>query len=82
MHPKIVPISKATDTGIPLSASAMGWVAYWRADNGSAKAGAIFKVGGRLFVDVEKFLEWMKSEPRISPPGIRGRRKAAPPAVA
>ncbi len=51
--------------------------------NGATQAGAIVKFGGRMFVDPPRFLEWMATQPRISPPvkrakapAQRGRRSA------
>ena len=71
MQQRIVPIADSEKEGIPLPKNTMRWSAFWREDNGAP----IFKVGGRLYVDVEKFTDWMRTEPRISPAGVRGRRK-------
>jgi hypothetical protein len=72
----LVRLKEAPANGIPFSAKALQWISFWREENGAATAGAIVKVGGRLFVDPPKFIEWMRSNPNISPPGVRRRGQA------
>lgn len=76
MARQLVPIARAHEHGIPQGPKAIGWVAYFRDYNGAEAAGAIVKFGSRLYVDPPKYLDWMATGPRISPPGIRWPRKA------
>jgi hypothetical protein len=79
MKRQFVPLARASEHGIPQGQKALAWVANFRDYNGAEKAGAIVKFGGRLYVDPDKFLDWMATGPRISPPGIRWRVKTAVP---
>ncbi len=72
----LVPIRKLADPVTPFSKAALNWIAFHREFNGAEKAGAIIKVGGRLYGDPVRFIEWMSTGPRISPPGLRDSVKA------
>ena len=74
MSRKLVPLAKGPEHGIPFTRPALGWIAFHREFNGATRAGAIIKVGGRLFVDPDRFIEWMATSPQISPPGARQQR--------
>lgn len=74
MSRKLIPLAAAPAHGVPFTRPALNWIAFHRSFNGAARAGAIVKVGGRLFCDPERFLDWMASEPQISPPGARAQR--------
>jgi hypothetical protein len=54
--------------GIPYTPNMLDWINFHREYNGAAAAGALVKCGGRVYVDPMKFLEWMATNPRISPP--------------
>jgi hypothetical protein len=73
--PSLVRLKDAPAAGIPFTAKALEWLSFWRDDNGAASSGAIVKVGGRLFVDPAQFTKWMRTNPIISPPGIRRQGK-------
>lgn len=68
MNRQLVPLKDGPQTGIPLTLAALEWISFHREFNGAEKAGALVKCGGRLYVDPPRFLEWMASSPRISPP--------------
>ncbi len=68
MPRQFVPLADAPEHGIPGTPLGLGWVAFHRVYNGAEKFGAIVKFGGRLYVDPARFLEWMATQPRISPP--------------
>lgn len=71
MSIQLVPLTKAASPVTPMTKGALQWTAYWREFNGAGKVGAIVKVGGRLYVNPEKFLTWMATGPTISPPGLK-----------
>jgi hypothetical protein len=73
MSRQFLPLADAPHVGIPGSKDALHWIAFHRKYNGAEAAGAIFKFGGRLYVDSEKYLAWMATGPRISPPVVRNR---------
>lgn len=77
MSVQLVPLAKAAQPVTPMSRSSLQWVAFWRDFNGVEKFGAIVKVGGRLYVDPQKFLAWMATGPTISPPGLKKPKVAA-----
>jgi len=79
MSRQLVAIAKAPDHGIPGTAQSLQWVAFHREYNGAEKFGAIIKWGGRLYVDPDKFLAWMATQPRISPPVQRNKSTARKP---
>lgn len=74
MARQLIPLAKLSEHGIPFTRAALNWIAFHRTFNGAARAGAIVKVGGRLFGDPQRFLEWMATGPQISPPGARQQR--------
>jgi hypothetical protein len=74
MPRQFVPIASAPDHGIPCTAQSIQWTAFHREYNGAEKCGAIVKFGGRLYVDPPRFLEWMATGPRISPPVVRNKK--------
>jgi hypothetical protein len=73
MSRQFVTIAQAPEHNIPGTAKSLHWVAFHREYNGAEKAGAIVKFGGRLYIDPTKFLEWMATGPRISPPVQRNK---------
>jgi hypothetical protein len=68
MSRQLIPLPKASEHNIPVSRHGLEWISFHREFNGAAKAGAIVKFGGRIFIDPPRFLEWMATEPRVSPP--------------
>jgi hypothetical protein len=68
MSRQLVPLPKAPEHNIPVSRHGLEWISFHREFNGAAKAGAIVKFGGRIFIDPPRFLDWMATGPRISPP--------------
>jgi hypothetical protein len=83
MARQLVPLRKIDPDkhGIPFSPSKLDWINFYREYNGAAAAGALLKCGGRIYVDPEKFLEWMATNPRISPPVLRSTSTNRPDAV-
>lgn len=77
MSRHLVPLAKLPEVGIPYSKAALSWIAFHREFNGCEKFGALVKVGGRLFADPQRFMDWMATGPQISPPGLRKQTKAA-----
>lgn len=77
MSIQLVQLAKAAAPVTPMTKAALQWVAYWREFNGVEKFGAIVKVGGRLYVNPERFAAWMATGPTISPPGLKKRTAAA-----
>jgi hypothetical protein len=79
MPRQLIPLRKIDPDvhGIPFTPHMLDWISFHREYNGAAKAGALIKCGGRIYVDPPKFLEWMASNPRISPPvaKMKGRLK-------
>jgi hypothetical protein len=84
MSRQLVPLPKAPEHNIPVSRHGLEWISFHRDFNGAAKAGAIVKFGGRIFIDPPRFLEWMATGPRISPPikrvkapigSVRGKKR-------
>jgi hypothetical protein len=83
MSRQFFPLADAPKHGIPANKEQLHWIAFHRAYNGAETAGAIVKFGGRLYIDPEKYLAWMATQPRISPPVVRNRpTKAAAPRAA
>ena len=84
MSRQLVPLRKINpDThGIPFSPDMLNWVSFHREFNGAQKSGALVKCGGRVYVDPPKFLEWMATNQRISPPmkSTKVAKKATSPA--
>ncbi len=76
MTQQLIVLRNAPQHGIPLTLAALKWVAYWREYNGAKDAGAVVRVGGRMYINPEKFHEWMLTEPRISPPGVTTKKAA------
>lgn len=70
MQSPMFPIGDAEKHGIPMTAKAIHWVAYHREYNGAP----IFKVGGRCYTSRDEFIAWMRTNPRVSPPGIKGTK--------
>ena len=77
MSRQLVPLSKAQEHAIPVSRNGLEWISFHREFNGAAKAGAIVKFGGRIYIDPPKFREWMATGPRISPPVVRNPKQAS-----
>lgn len=77
MARQLIPLRKIDPSahGIPFTPDMLDWVSFHREFNGAAKAGALIKCGGRVYVDPPKFLEWMSTIPRISPPVTRQKAK-------
>jgi hypothetical protein len=73
MTSRIVPLADAPSNGVPGTKESLHWVAFHREYNGAKSAGAIVKFGGRLYIDIDKYLAWMGTGPRISPPVQRDR---------
>jgi len=71
MTRQLIPLRKAADHGIPFTPAMLGWISFHRIFNGVEKSGGMVKCGGRLYIDPPKFLDWMASGPRISPPVAR-----------
>jgi hypothetical protein len=71
MNSPIFSINDAEKHGIPMTRKAINWVAYHREYNGAP----IFKVGGKCYTDRDAFIAWMRTNPRVSPPGIKAPRK-------
>jgi hypothetical protein len=66
------PITRPPD-GFPLNTKQLQWLSFHREYNGAEAAGAIFKFGGRMYAAPEKFIPWMATQPRISPPVVRNK---------
>lgn len=85
MARQLIPLRKIDpDThGIPFSPDMLNWISFHREFNGASNAGALVKCGGRVYVDPNKFLEWMAIDPRISPPikATKSPKKAPSPAT-
>lgn len=75
MTRQLIPIAKAHEHEVPCTATSLHWVAFHREYNGARAFGAIVKFGGRLYIDPPRFLEWMATGPRISPPAVRSKTK-------
>lgn len=71
MQNQFLLLGKAAGVAVPQSKASLQWIAYWRDFNGVEKFGGIVRVGGRLYVNPEKFLAWMATGPTISPPGLK-----------
>jgi len=70
MFRRLIPLRKIDPEahGLPFSPNMLDWINFHREYNGAAAAGALVKCGGRVYVDPARFLEWMATNPRISPP--------------
>lgn len=68
MSRQLFPLRNGPEHGIPYTVSALGWISFHREFNGVERAGGLIKCGGRMYIDPPKFLDWMASQPRVSPP--------------
>lgn len=57
-----------------LTESGIRWFLFNADFNGLAKSGAVLRVGRKVLIDPARFLDWLKTNPRTSPPGAKPAR--------
>ena len=53
------------------------WAIFNEKYNGLAESGAIVRVGKRVLIDPVQFMDWMRTNPKLSPPRPKAMKQAA-----
>lgn len=54
-----------------LTESGVRWAIFNEDFNGLVKSGAILRVGRKVLIDPVLFMAWMRTNPKLSPPGAK-----------
>lgn len=67
-----LPFKQFVSQGYP--EGSLRWMIFNEKYNGLAESGAIIRVGSRIYIDSQKFLNWLRTNPKISPPRPKSSR--------
>jgi hypothetical protein len=57
------------------------WAIFNAHENGLADSGAIIRVGRKVLIDPDLYLNWLRTNPRLSPPTPKGSSRPRPSAI-
>jgi hypothetical protein len=67
----ILTVRQLAESQPALTEGGIRWQIFNKDFNGLAHSGALVRVGARVLIDPDKYLGWLRTNPRISPPGAK-----------